>query len=105
MPPATACRGQGGTGREGSEAATREARFSLQAGVRAPACRGQRKTQNAQRTTQGCRPMKLQNMTWQEVAALSRECVVVIPTGSLEQHGPHLPLFTDSLIVTAVAEA
>lgn len=44
-------------------------------------------------------------MTWPEVAAANRECVVVIPTGSLEQHGPHLPLFTDSLIVTAVAEA
>jgi creatinine amidohydrolase len=30
---------------------------------------------------------------------------VLIPTGSLEQHGPHLPLLTDSLLVTAVAEA
>ncbi len=36
---------------------------------------------------------------------MSRSAVVLIPTGSLEQHGPHLPLFTDSLIVTAVAEA
>jgi len=44
-------------------------------------------------------------MTWQEVGGVSRECVVLIPTGSLEQHGPHLPLFTDSLIATAVAEA
>lgn len=49
--------------------------------------------------------MKLQDMTWQEVAAAERDAVVLIPTGSLEQHGPHLPLFTDSLIVTAVAEA
>ncbi|HEY3779823.1 MAG TPA: creatininase family protein [Fimbriimonadaceae bacterium] len=49
--------------------------------------------------------MKLQDMTWQEVGAAGRECVVVIPTGSLEQHGPHLPLFTDSIIATAVAEA
>src|SRR5437868_11328812 len=49
--------------------------------------------------------MQLRNMTWQEVAAADREAVVVIPTGSLEQHGPHLPLFTDSLLVTAVAEA
>lgn len=30
---------------------------------------------------------------------------MVVPTGSLEQHGPHLPLFTDTLLVTAVAEA
>ena len=49
--------------------------------------------------------MKLFEMTWPEVEAISREVVVVIPTGSLEQHGPHLPLFTDSLIVTAVAQA
>ncbi len=44
-------------------------------------------------------------MTWQEVDRLSREVVVVIPTGSLEQHGPHLPLFTDSLLATAAADA
>lgn len=44
-------------------------------------------------------------MTWLDVEAVSRDVVVLIPTGSLEQHGPHLPLFTDSLIVTAVAEA
>lgn len=49
--------------------------------------------------------MKLQDMTWKEVAAVGREAIVLIPTGSLEQHGPHLPLFTDSLIVTAVADA
>jgi creatinine amidohydrolase len=49
--------------------------------------------------------MKLQDMTWQDVGNASRESVVVIPTGSLEQHGPHLPLFTDSILVTAVAEA
>jgi creatinine amidohydrolase len=49
--------------------------------------------------------MKLQDLTWPEVDALSREVVVVIPTGSLEQHGAGLPLFTDSIIVTAVAEA
>ncbi len=36
---------------------------------------------------------------------VSRETVVIIPTGSLEQHGPHLPLFTDSLLATSVAEA
>jgi creatinine amidohydrolase len=48
--------------------------------------------------------MKLAEMTWKEVDAFSREAVVVVPTGSLEQHGPHLPLFTDSILVTAVAE-
>ena len=49
--------------------------------------------------------MKLAELTWQDVDALDREIVVLIPTGSLEQHGPHLPLFTDSILVTAAAEA
>lgn len=49
--------------------------------------------------------MKLAEMTWQEVEALSRDVVVMIPTGSLEQHGPHLPLFTDTILATAVSEA
>jgi creatinine amidohydrolase len=49
--------------------------------------------------------MILSRMTWQEVGDVSREVVFLTPTGSLEQHGPHLPLFTDSFIATAVAEA
>ena len=49
--------------------------------------------------------MKLAEMTWPEVAGVSKDAVVLIPTGSLEQHGPHLPLFTDSLLATAAAEA
>lgn len=47
--------------------------------------------------------MLLERMTWPEVEALDRDVVVVIPAGSLEQHGPHLPLFTDTLISTAAA--
>lgn len=47
--------------------------------------------------------MVLAEMTWPEVDALSRDVVVLIPTGSLEQHGPHLPLFTDSILAGAVA--
>jgi creatinine amidohydrolase len=49
--------------------------------------------------------MTLAHLTWPEVEALDREIVVVIPTGSLEQHGPHLPLFTDTILSTSVAEA
>lgn len=49
--------------------------------------------------------MKLAELTWPEVDALDRDIVVLIPTGSLEQHGRHLPLFTDSLLATAAAEA
>ncbi|HMS54341.1 MAG TPA: creatininase family protein [Fimbriimonadaceae bacterium] len=47
--------------------------------------------------------MILAHATWKEVQDFNRESVVLIPTGSLEQHGPHLPLFTDSLLATAVA--
>lgn len=34
-----------------------------------------------------------------------RPVTVVVPLGSIEQHGPHLPLDTDVRIATAVAEA
>ena len=44
-------------------------------------------------------------MTWPEVEALDRETTVLIPTGAVEQHGPHLPLDTDARLVSAVAEA
>lgn len=45
-------------------------------------------------------------MTHAEVGALDRErTVVVVPTGAIEQHGPHLPLDTDSFLCTAVVGA
>ena len=40
---------------------------------------------------------------WPEVEAGPRR-VLVVPVGSLEQHGPHLPLDTDTRIAAAVAE-
>jgi creatinine amidohydrolase len=49
--------------------------------------------------------MLLQDMTWPDVKSLDFEkLVLVFPTGSFEQHGPHLPFTTDTDIVTAVAE-
>jgi creatinine amidohydrolase len=36
---------------------------------------------------------------------LTADSVVVLPTGSIEHHGPHLPLSTDALIASSVAEA
>lgn len=42
--------------------------------------------------------MELGGATWPEVAALQRVCVLAVPIGSLEQHGPHLPLDTDTRI-------
>lgn len=40
--------------------------------------------------------------TWPEVAAVRP--TLVVPLGSTEQHGPHLPLDTDTRIAVAVAE-
>jgi len=44
-------------------------------------------------------------LTRDELRALGPECVVVIPLGATEQHGPHLPLGTDTLHVEHVARA
>jgi mycofactocin precursor peptide peptidase len=40
---------------------------------------------------------------WPDVAARTRR-LLVVPVGSLEQHGPHLPLDTDTRIAAAVAK-
>jgi creatinine amidohydrolase len=41
----------------------------------------------------------MEELTWPEAEALAHERVLgLIPTASIEQHGPHLPLATDSLI-------
>ncbi len=49
--------------------------------------------------------MQLAHLTWPEIDALPRDIVVLLPTGATEQHGPHLPLATDTILVTRVAEA
>lgn len=46
--------------------------------------------------------MFLAQLSWPEIKqTLSRVCVV--PLGSHEQHGPHLPLWTDTAIITEIA--
>jgi creatinine amidohydrolase len=48
--------------------------------------------------------MLLENLTWPEVKSLKfSDMIVVLPLGSFEQHGHHLPLTTDTDIVTAIA--
>jgi creatinine amidohydrolase len=48
--------------------------------------------------------MLLEDLSWPQVRKLRvANRVVVFPLGSFEQHGPHLPLTTDTDIVTAVA--
>jgi creatinine amidohydrolase len=44
----------------------------------------------------------LQEMKSPEVAALSKDTPVVVPIAALEQHGAHMPLFTDSLLCAEV---
>jgi mycofactocin system creatininase family protein len=41
--------------------------------------------------------------TWPEIAATGGSRLLAIPLGSLEQHGPHLPLNTDTRIATELA--
>lgn len=49
-------------------------------------------------------PVRLADRTTTEVAARPRR-VLLLPVGSCEQHGPHLPLDTDTRIAVAVAQA
>jgi creatinine amidohydrolase len=48
----------------------------------------------------------LADMTWPEVAeaVATGSTTVILPLGATEQHGPHLPLATDSLRAAALAE-
>lgn len=51
--------------------------------------------------------LRLASFTWPEAAALGErdDVIGLIPTGSLEQHGPHLPLGTDFMAAEALADA
>ena len=43
----------------------------------------------------------LAQLTWPDIDALDKdEGVVILPIGAVEQHGPHLPTLTDTLIVS-----
>ena len=45
-------------------------------------------------------------LTWEEMnAAIAMQKVVILPTGSTEQHGPHLPLDTDVFLAESVCLA
>lgn len=48
----------------------------------------------------------MQDLTWPQVATLTQhESLCLLPLGATEQHGPHLPLSTDSDIATAICMA
>ena len=46
--------------------------------------------------------MRLQEMSWPAVAAVSKDVPVVLPIAAVEQHGHHLPVFTDSMLLGEV---
>lgn len=48
--------------------------------------------------------MLLQDLTWEAVAALPKSTPVVLPVAAVEQHGHHLPLYTDSYLLGEVLE-
>ena len=49
--------------------------------------------------------MRFHEMTWPLLRQVARERVIVVaPIAACEQHSLHLPTFTDTLLVTAVAE-
>lgn len=48
--------------------------------------------------------MELSRSAWPSIAA-SEPSTLLVPVGSCEQHGPHLPFDTDTRIAVAVAEA
>lgn len=51
--------------------------------------------------------LRMEYMTWQEIEAAMKEgyTTVVLISGSIEQHGPHLPLGTDTMLGYALGEA
>ncbi len=46
--------------------------------------------------------MLLQELSWPEVEGLSKETPVVVPIAAVEQHGRHLPVFVDSMLLGEV---
>ena len=46
--------------------------------------------------------MQLSDLTWPAVQRLSKDTPLVFPVAALEQHGQHLPLFTDSLLLSEI---
>ncbi len=48
--------------------------------------------------------MLAEHMTWEEYRDEVGRKIIILPVGSLEQHGPHLPLNVDTLIAVGLAE-
>ena len=49
--------------------------------------------------------MRFHDLTRDQLRGLAEDAVVVLPVGACEQHGPHLPVGTDSMLVEDIALA
>jgi mycofactocin system creatininase family protein len=47
----------------------------------------------------------LADLSWPQIDRLEPGCVLAVPIGATEQHGPHLPISTDTDIAVGLAEA
>jgi len=47
--------------------------------------------------------MLVEQMTWEEYRDKVKRSIIILPVGSLEQHGPHLPLGVDTMIPKGLA--
>lgn len=48
--------------------------------------------------------MNLVELSWKQIQALDRDTPVVFPIAAIEQHGHHLPVYTDSLLLGEVVK-
>lgn len=48
--------------------------------------------------------MRLGEMTRQEIGDCAGHAVILLPIASTEQHGPHLPMLTDTLLVETIVD-
>ena len=49
--------------------------------------------------------VNVEMMTWQDYASrIESGCIVFLPVGAHEQHGPHLPIATDAIFAQEIAE-
>lgn len=47
---------------------------------------------------------RLADRTWPEVAGSAPRTLLAVPLGATEQHGPHLPIGTDTVVASALAD-
>ena len=52
----------------------------------------------------GVNTMFWNNLTTYEISRLSRNTIIIVPFSAIEQHGPHLPVSTDKIILDKILE-